>query len=127
MILQINLSEHPEIIQIGEPVTVQPNNSDQSTNEDENEDEDEEQEKQNTEPSLFPSEPIAFIFVMMIMMLQGRHLSDECAEIVMLFLNMALTHLELDYRFPKKLATFITRMDYQGRFYSGITIYVSYE
>ncbi|KAG1440807.1 hypothetical protein G6F56_011765 [Rhizopus delemar] len=97
----------------------------ESTNEDENEDEDEEQEKQNTEPSLFPSEPIAFIFVMMIMMLQGRHLSDDCAEIVMLFLNMALTHLELDYRFPKKLATFITRMDYQGRFYSGITMYVS--
>ena len=62
---------------------------------------------------------------MMIMMLQGRHLADDCAEIVMLFLNMVLTHLELDYRFPKKLSTFIARMDYQGKFYNGITQYVS--
>ncbi|CAO3675234.1 unnamed protein product [Rhizopus stolonifer] len=62
---------------------------------------------------------------MMIMMLQGRHLTDEAAEIVMLFLNMALNHLDLEYRFPKKLSTFIARMDYQGRFYSGITQYVT--
>ena len=75
--------------------------------------------------SFFPLEPVAFIFVMMIMMLQGRHLTDEAAQIVMLFLNMALNHLELEYRFPKKLSTFIARMDYQGRFYNGITQYIS--
>ncbi|KAG1444334.1 hypothetical protein G6F56_010343 [Rhizopus delemar] len=56
---------------------------------------------------------------------KGRYLNDEAAQIVMLFLNMALSHLELKYRFPKKLSTFIARMDYQGRFYSGITQYVS--
>lgn len=62
---------------------------------------------------------------MMIMMLQGRHLTDSAAQIVMLFLNMVLNHLELDYRFPKTLATFTSRMDYQGRFFDGITQYVS--
>ena len=62
---------------------------------------------------------------MMIMMLQGRHLTDSAAQIVMLFLNMVLSHLELEYRFPRSLATFTSRMDYQGRFFDGITQYVS--
>ncbi|KAG1443474.1 hypothetical protein G6F56_010662 [Rhizopus delemar] len=118
--MKINLfTEHPEVIQLDEQ-----NAGGNADSNDEDEDEVEQRMSQE-DASFFPLEPVAFIFVMMIMMLQGRHLTDEAAQIVMLFLNMALNHLDLEYRFPKKLSTFIARMDYQGRFYSGITQYVS--
>ncbi|KAG1440670.1 hypothetical protein G6F56_011823 [Rhizopus delemar] len=113
--------EHPEVIQLAEQNVSGNTDSagqnekdiDEDEDEDENEEEEEEEEEEQKNSSIFPSEPVSFILVMMIMMLQGRHLTDSAAQIVMFFLNMVLSHLELDYRFPKTLATFTSRMDYQ--------------
>ena len=76
-------------------------------------------------PSLFPSEPVACIFVMMLMMMHGKYLTQEGCEVMMMFFNIALTCLNMHYRFPTKLSTFISRMKFQETFYKGITKYVS--
>ncbi|KAI9334335.1 hypothetical protein BD770DRAFT_302573, partial [Pilaira anomala] len=76
-------------------------------------------------PSLFPSEPVAYIFVMLLLMMQGKYLTLEGCEVVMFFLNIVLTYLNLEFRFPKKLSTFITRMKFNENVYKGVKKYVA--
>lgn len=61
----------------------------------------------------------------MILMMHGKYLTQEGCELVMIFFNIILTYLNLDYRFPKNLSTFISRMKYQETFYQGMKKYVS--
>lgn len=61
----------------------------------------------------------------MLLMLSGKYLTQEGSEIVMVFFNIILEYLKLDFRFPKKMSTFISRMKFQEHFYQGIKKYVS--
>lgn len=79
----------------------------------------------STDPSLFPSEPVAYIFVLILMMLYGRYLTQEGGEILMVFFNIVLSFLGLAFRFPKQMKTFTSRMKYQEKFYQGIKEFVS--
>jgi hypothetical protein len=58
-------------------------------------------------------------------MLHGKHLTQEGCEVVMLFLNIVLVYLKLDFRFPKRLSTFLTRMNFENTYYKGIKTFVS--
>lgn len=71
------------------------------------------------------TEPVSYIFILMILMMHGKYLTQEGCELVMIFFNIILTYLNLDYRFPKNLSTFISRMKYQETFYQGMKKYVS--
>lgn len=79
----------------------------------------------STDPSLFPSEPVSCIFVLMLMSLYGKYLTCEGGELVMAFLNIVLKYLCLKFRFPRQMKTFTSRMKYQDQFYQGIKEYVS--
>jgi hypothetical protein len=77
--------------------------------------------------NIFPASPLSFVLYLMVVMLRiNNHLTDECAEIVMAFLNAALNLANDPYRFPKKIITLTRRDQAQKVFCNGITYYTVY-
>ena len=62
---------------------------------------------------------------MLLLMMQGKYLTLEGCELVMMLLNIVLTYLNLEFRFPKKLSTFTARMNFNENVYKGIKKYVA--
>lgn len=58
-------------------------------------------------------------------MLCGKRLTNEGCEVVILFLNILLAFLKLDYRFPASLSTFLDRMNFDKTYYKGIKTFVN--
>lgn len=74
--------------------------------------------------NIFPASPLSFVLYLMVVMLRiNNHLTDECAEIVMAFLNAALNLANDPFRFPKKIITLTRRDQAQKVFCNGITYY----
>jgi hypothetical protein len=61
----------------------------------------------------------------MLLMLHGKHLTEQGCEIMMVFFNIVLAYLNLEFRFPKRLPTFISRMQFNQTYYNGIKTFVS--
>ena len=74
---------------------------------------------------IFLPSPWQFLFVFMMNMLIGSYLTDECAEIIMAFLNVALTLAGQIYRFPSKLITFRSKCRFEEQACSGVKTFVS--
>lgn len=75
--------------------------------------------------SNMPTEAMAILFVLMMHMLIGRFITDQCAEILMAFLNVALSLGGNQYRFPVKLTTFKNNSRFEENACSGLRTYVS--
>lgn len=61
----------------------------------------------------------------MVVMLHGKHLSDEGCEVLMVFLNIALTITNNVYRFPVRAETFVSWCKLAERVHHGMKEYVS--
>ena len=72
---------------------------------------------------LFPSEPLAFVFYLMMLFLNA-HLTEDASEIIMGFFNVALELMEMSYRFPRKKSTFENRSGVNSYLFDGVKQYV---
>lgn len=61
----------------------------------------------------------------MVVMIHGKHITDEGCEIVMAFLNMALIYCNKEYRFPVRAQTFVEWCQLAERIHHGMKSYVS--
>ncbi|CAO3668382.1 unnamed protein product [Rhizopus microsporus] len=68
----------------------------------------------------FPDEPLTFLFFIMVAVFHRRFLTDEGAEVLMSFLNMALSLTDRTYRFPSKIENFAYRSKFDARSCSGV-------
>lgn len=67
--------------------------------------------------------PLVDVLSAMVNMLYINDITVSCIEKVFRFLNVALIVMNEEYRFPRKLTTFLKRQNFEQRFYKGLVYY----
>ncbi|KAG2190817.1 hypothetical protein INT47_012014 [Mucor saturninus] len=72
-----------------------------------------------------PTEPLAFVLFLTLFLLNGKHLTEEACEILMIMFNIALEITHHRYRFPVRAETFVAWCQLASRVHHGMKEYVS--